>query len=38
MTQAYEAIRKLLSSDALDNFDCNQPALNEFLQRYSLVS
>lgn len=35
---AYEAVRKLAASDALDLFDCGNSALNQFLQRYALVN
>lgn len=31
-------IRKLLASDKVDSFDCGQPALNQFLQRYAFVN
>lgn len=34
----YEAVRKLDASDAVDLFDCGQPALNQFLQRFALVN
>ena len=34
----YEPVRKLSASDAVDLFDCGQPALNQFLQRFALVS
>ena len=34
----YEAIRKLGATDAVEFFDCGQPALNQFLQRYALVN
>jgi GNAT superfamily N-acetyltransferase len=33
----YEPVRKLAAADAVDTFDCGQPALNQFLQR-SLVN
>ena len=35
---AYEPIRKLAASDAVESFDCGQPALNQFLQRFALVN
>lgn len=38
MSAGYEAVRKLSSSDRVDGFDCGQPALNQFLQRYALVN
>lgn len=34
--QVYQAIRKLTANDNLANFDCGQPALNQFLQRFAL--
>ena len=34
----YEPVRKLTASDAVDLFDCGQPALNQFLQRFALVN
>jgi len=36
--QRFEPVRKLAVSDALHSFDCGQPALNQFLQRYALIS
>ena len=38
MSAAYEPVRKLSAADAVDGFDCGQSALNQFLQRYALVS
>jgi GNAT superfamily N-acetyltransferase len=35
---AYEPVRKLAGSDAVESFDCGQPALNQFLQRFALVN
>ena len=35
---AYEAVRKLSGADAVESFDCGQPALNQFLQRFALVN
>jgi GNAT superfamily N-acetyltransferase len=35
---AYEPVRKLAPADAVDSFDCGQPALNQFLQRFALVN
>ena len=32
------AVRKLSGSDAVESFDCGQPALNQFLQRFALVN
>ena len=34
----FEAIRKLAPPDAVDAFDCGQPALNQLLQRHALHS
>lgn len=34
----YQAIRKLIAADAVESFDCGQPALNQFLQRYALLN
>ena len=34
----YEAVRKLTPADDVALFDCGQPALNQFLQRYALVN
>lgn len=38
MSAAYESVRKLTVVDAVDGFDCGHLALNQFLQRYALVS
>lgn len=38
MTRRYETVRKLLSTDLTDAFDCGNAALNQFLQRYALVN
>jgi GNAT superfamily N-acetyltransferase len=38
LTAAFEAVRKFTSGDSTDTFDCGQPALNQFLQRYALVN
>ena len=38
MSAAYETVRKLASADLTEGFDCGQPALNQFLQRYALVN
>lgn len=32
----FESVRKLQPADNVDSFDCAQPALNHFLQRYAL--
>ena len=34
----YEAVRKLTPADSVALFDCGQPALNQFLQRYALIN
>lgn len=34
----YEPVRKLAGADELGAFDCGQPALNEFLQRFALIN
>jgi len=38
LSAAYEPVRKLSAADAVEGFDCGQPALNQFLQRYALVN
>lgn len=38
MSTSYEPVRKLLEADRVEQFDCRQPALNQFLQRYALVN
>ena len=38
MSAGYEPIRKLSPTDGVDAFDCGQPALNHFLQRYALIN
>lgn len=38
MSSAFEPVRKLAATDGVDGFDCGQPPLNQFLQRYALVS
>jgi GNAT superfamily N-acetyltransferase len=35
---SYAPVRKLAASDHVDAFDCGQPALNQFLQRYALLN
>jgi GNAT superfamily N-acetyltransferase len=35
IARAYEPVRKLSASDRLDAFDCGQPALNIYLQRFA---
>ena len=34
----YQSIRKLAAADGVDAFDCGEPALNQFLQRYALLN
>ena len=36
IARTYESVRKLAVSDHLDAFDCGQPALNIYLQRFAL--
>jgi len=38
LSNGYAPVRKLLATDQVDAFDCGQAALNQFLQRYALVS
>ena len=38
MSAAYESVRKLAPADSTEGFDCGQPPLNQFLQRYALVN
>jgi hypothetical protein len=38
LSDGYSPVRKLLATDQVDAFDCGQPALNQFLQRYALVN
>lgn len=38
MSSGYERVRKLSAVDSVEMFDCGQPALNQFLQRYALVN
>lgn len=38
MSSAFEVVRKLVATDGVEGFDCGQPALNQFLQRYALVN
>ena len=38
MSAAYEPVRKLSAEDSVEAFDCGQPALDQFLQRYALVN
>lgn len=34
----YEAVRKLEATDDVSLFDCGQPALNQFMQRFAFIS
>lgn len=36
--QAFSAVKKLTVADAVNEFDCGNAALNQFLQRYALTS
>jgi GNAT superfamily N-acetyltransferase len=38
MAHLYQPIRKLADGDGVDGFDCGQPALNQFIQRFAWVS
>lgn len=38
MTNLYQPIRKLADGDGVDGFDCGQPALNQFIQRFAWAS
>ncbi|MEA2040214.1 MAG: GNAT family N-acetyltransferase [Thermodesulfobacteriota bacterium] len=38
MALGYDPIHKLSAVDSVEFFDCNQPDLNQFLQRYALVN
>lgn len=38
MSAAYELVRKLAPADSTEGFDCGQPPLNQFLQRYALAN
>ena len=38
MSGGYSPVRKLAATDRIDDFDCGQAALNQFLQRYALVN
>jgi hypothetical protein len=35
---AYEPVRRLAGADAVESFDCGQPALNQFLRRFALIN
>jgi GNAT superfamily N-acetyltransferase len=34
----YEPVRKLTGNDSIEAFDCGQPELNQFLQRFALTN
>lgn len=36
--RVYQPVRKLAASDGVQSFDCGEPALNVFLQRFALTS
>ncbi len=38
MNPLWEPVRKLAVSDEVDGFDCGQPELNQFLQRFALIN
>jgi GNAT superfamily N-acetyltransferase len=38
ISSSYEPVRKLAGSDVVEYFDCGQPALNQFLQRFALIN
>lgn len=38
MNRIYSPVRKLSATDLTDGFDCGQEPLNQFLQRFALVS
>ena len=38
MSAVYEPVRKLTAADLVEGFNCGQPALNQFLQRYALLN
>jgi len=38
LSGTYSAVKKLAPTDQVDDFDCGQAALNQFLQRYALVN
>lgn len=38
MSAAYDRVRKLQATDSIEQFDCGQPALNQFLQRHALIN
>jgi GNAT superfamily N-acetyltransferase len=38
LTQAYDPLRKLNAADEVEDFECGQPALEQFLKRYALLN
>jgi GNAT superfamily N-acetyltransferase len=38
ISSSYEPVLKLAGSDVVEYFDCGQPSLNQFLQRFALVN
>lgn len=38
ISSACEPVRKLAACDVVEYFDCGQPSLNQFLQRFALVN
>ncbi len=38
MNPLWEPVRKLSVSDKVDGFECGQPELNQFLQRFALIN
>ncbi|MBS0542836.1 MAG: GNAT family N-acetyltransferase, partial [Proteobacteria bacterium] len=38
MSSVYAPIRKLAASDVVEGFDCGQPALNQYLERYAFLN
>ena len=38
MNAGYKPVRKFGATDAVESFECGQPAQNQFLQRYALVN
>lgn len=37
-SKTFEPVRKLASYDTVEYFDCGEPALNQFLQRFALIN
>ncbi len=38
MSDSFLPVRKLAASDSVDDFDCGDEALNQFLKRYALIN